>query len=145
MVISKLLPLSLLIAVGAAPMAAQSWPAENSVAVQSTNAGDAHSSGSTDLLSPNLSPNPKSENPLDRIHTGEYRPRFDQFGLPHVLILGPDAQSHDDTLCYAMRSYKVARDRPQSDSTHAAGYSTCQPAARFQVHTTVERMVPARP
>jgi hypothetical protein len=44
-----------------------------------------------------------------------------------------------------MRTYKVRRDDPQSDSTHAVGYSTCQPAARFHVRTAEERVLPAKP
>jgi hypothetical protein len=38
----------------------------------------------------------------------------------------------DDT-CYSMRTYRVTRDDPESDSTRPAGYSTCQPAAWFHV------------
>jgi hypothetical protein len=38
-----------------------------------------------------------------------------------------------DPTCYSMRSYRVTRDDPQSDSTRLAGYSVCQPSARFQV------------
>ena len=42
----------------------------------------------------------------------------------------------EDTMCYAIRNYLVARDSQDSDSTHPAGYSTCQPAARYQLKTT---------
>jgi hypothetical protein len=146
MLISRLLSFSLLIAVCAAPVAAQSSPENNSVAVQATEPGRLNSSESNNLLS---SPNPKAEldmgRPLDRIHVGEYSPRLNQFSLPHVFILGPDGQPEADTLCYAMRSYKVARDGPQSDSTHAAGYSTCQAAARFQVHSIKGVILPESP
>jgi hypothetical protein len=38
--------------------------------------------------------------------------------------------------CYAIRSYVVARDSKNSDSTHPVSYSTCQPAARYQLRTT---------
>lgn len=38
-----------------------------------------------------------------------------------------------DDLCYAIRSYVVARDDKDSDSTHPAGYSTCQSARRYQL------------
>jgi len=107
--------------------------------------GQVNASGSADLLSPNLKPDLNPPKPLDRIRAGEYHPRLNQFGLPHVLVLGPDGLSQDDTLCYAIRSYKVARDDPQSDSTHPAGYSTCQPATRFHVHTTEERVLAPTP
>jgi hypothetical protein len=41
-----------------------------------------------------------------------------------------------DFACYAIRSYVVARDSKNSDSTHPVSYSTCQPAARYQLKTT---------
>jgi hypothetical protein len=44
----------------------------------------------------------------------------------------------NDTDCYSMRSYRVTRDDPRSDSTRLAGYSECQPAARFQVKAAVD-------
>lgn len=42
-----------------------------------------------------------------------------------------------DKVCYAIRSYVVARDSKDSDSVHAVGYSTCQPASRYRLKTTV--------
>ena len=44
-----------------------------------------------------------------------------------------------DSTCYAIRSYVVARDSKNSDSTHAVSYSTCQPSARYQLKTTEMR------
>jgi hypothetical protein len=44
--------------------------------------------------------------------------------------------SHEYPACYAIRSYVVARDSKNSDSTHPVSYSTCQPAARYQLRTT---------
>jgi hypothetical protein len=35
--------------------------------------------------------------------------------------------------CYAIRSYVVARDDKDSDSTHRVGSSTCRPASRYHV------------
>jgi hypothetical protein len=46
-----------------------------------------------------------------------------------------------DTTCYAIRSYVVARDAKDSDSTHAAGYSSCQRASRYHLKTAVEEPV----
>src|SRR5262249_19988524 len=43
-----------------------------------------------------------------------------------------------ENVCLAIRSYRVVRDDPQSDATRAAGYSTCQPAAQYQLKTAVE-------
>jgi hypothetical protein len=46
-----------------------------------------------------------------------------------------------DTMCYAIRSYVVARDSKASDSTHPVSYSTCQKASRYQLKTTEMRSV----
>jgi hypothetical protein len=43
-----------------------------------------------------------------------------------------------DSSCYAIRSYVVARDRKNSDSTHPVAYSTCQPASRYRLRTTLQ-------
>lgn len=53
----------------------------------------------------------------------------------HTLALGLDGLD-SDTTCYKIRSYVVARDSEDSDSTHMTGYSTCQPAAKYRVKTT---------
>ena len=37
---------------------------------------------------------------------------------------------------YKIRSYVVARDSKDSDSTHPVSYSTCQPAKRYGLKTT---------
>ena len=46
-----------------------------------------------------------------------------------------------DVTCYTMRSYRVARDSKDSDSTHAAGYTTCQPTAQYRLKTTEMKTV----
>ena len=43
-----------------------------------------------------------------------------------------------DSYCLKIRSYVVARDSKNSDSVHPAGYTTCVPANRFRLRTTVE-------
>jgi hypothetical protein len=48
------------------------------------------------------------------------------------------AQDDNDKVCYSIRSYRVTRDDPASDSTRLVGYSECQPAARFQVKAAVD-------
>ena len=71
------------------------------------------------------------ENALDP--TRQYR--LDQIkGDPHIRHLQLDALDADTT-CYAIRSYVVARDSRDSDSTHPVGYSTCQPSNRYQVRS----------
>ncbi len=44
----------------------------------------------------------------------------------------------NDFTCYTIRSYRVARISPESDTTRPAGYSTCQRASRFQFKTAVD-------
>jgi hypothetical protein len=53
--------------------------------------------------------------------------------LEHFVTL-----QQDEAMCYTMRTYRVARVSPESDTTTPAGYSTCQRAARFQLRTTVQ-------
>jgi hypothetical protein len=61
-----------------------------------------------------------------------------RFGTSHV---APDLLA--DRYCLKMRSYLVARDRKNSDSTHLVGYSTCQPASRYRLRTTVGSTQPS--
>ncbi len=114
--IFRLFPLSLLMI--AATMAAQSAPQKSSDPVQSTNSGTLN------------------------IHVSS---RLEQFGLPQGSAFDSEGQLQTDTLCYSMRSYKVARDSSQSDSTHTVGYSTCQPATRFRTHTIGGVIPPTQP
>jgi len=74
------------------------------------------------------------QNALDPARLDQYR--LDQInGDPSLRHLKLDALDADTT-CYTIRSYVVARDSKDSDSTHPAGYSTCQPAARYGLKTT---------
>jgi hypothetical protein len=95
-----------------------------------------------------LSPYPQAEfspqnndgnDPTARVHIdphvywgGKKRSDSDVLGFPTGL------ESLVDTTCYAIRSYLVVRDSPDSDSTHRDGSTTCVPAARFRVHTAVD-------
>ena len=126
MSIFRLLLLSLLVVAEAVTLSAQSSPSQITPSARPTNVGSHGSSTSADL---------SSLNPDDR-------PQLNQFGMPHVLHSEP---AQTDTLCLKMRTYKVARDNSHSDSTHPTGYSTCQPAARFQTHTIDGVILPAAP
>jgi hypothetical protein len=58
-------------------------------------------------------------------------------------------KSVESSTCYKMRAYYVVRDSRNPDVTRSDGYSTCQPAARFQVkraieHWTEQRMIEDR-
>jgi hypothetical protein len=85
-------------------------------------------------------------NPLDRLQIDKYKV-FRSKSDARTLLLGPDAdagmfisgidgQLGSGATCYKIRSYVVARDTKHSDSTHPVSYSTCQPAARYQLRTT---------
>ena len=119
MSIFRLLPLSLLLAVGVGSAAAQSAPEKTPAVAQSTDSA------------------------LLDIGARIYPPRLNQFGVPNF-ISSPNAQT-DDSVCLTMRTYKVARDDPHSDATHPAGYSTCQPAARFRTYSIKQPIAPVQP
>jgi hypothetical protein len=55
----------------------------------------------------------------------------------------PNRDSQADTYCFKMRSYLMQRESPNSDSTHLVGYTTCHPASRIQLKTTLETAEPA--
>ena len=74
-------------------------------------------------------------------------PEPTRFGQDQVEIKGLDVQQVDnfvippysfaDHYCLKMRSYLMARDGNNSDSTHLVGYSTCLPASRYRLRTAV--------
>ena len=135
MSIFRLFPFSLVIAAGMATLAAQTPSAKTPVTIQSPDAGLPTSSTTTNF-SFDLTAGSRSTNPLARVLTGDYTPQLNQFSVPHAwLHTDSDSQLQTDYFCLTMRTYKVARDDRGSDSTHAVGYSTCQPAARFRTHT----------
>lgn len=53
-----------------------------------------------------------------------------------TFVLPPDLLAGGE-VCLKIRSYLMARDRKNSDSTHLVGYSTCQPASRYRLKTAV--------
>ena len=55
--------------------------------------------------------------------------------MPKTDLYETDKSKVADTTCYAIRSYVVARDDKDSDSTHFVRYSTCQPASRYRLKT----------
>jgi hypothetical protein len=69
--------------------------------------------------------------------TGKSKPE----AKTRTLVMGPDGRLDDDATCYTMRSYVVARDSKDSDSTHLTGYSTCQRASKYRLKTTEQRPV----
>jgi hypothetical protein len=85
-------------------------------------------------------------NPLDPLQIDKYKISHSKTNT-RTLLVGPEADAGMfltgmeglDGTCYAIRSYVVARDSKDSDSTHPVSYSTCQPASRYRVRTTEMR------
>jgi hypothetical protein len=89
-------------------------------------------------------------------HGQNFVPRFEANGHGPGYIYCPQYSGHQenaptmfgswytqhagDTFCYAIRSYVVARDSKDSDSTHPAGYSTCLPSNRYQLRSADVRV-----
>lgn len=64
----------------------------------------------------------------------------------NVQEVGPFAippEAFADRYCLKIRSYQMARDSKNSDSTHLVGYSTCLPASRYRLRTAVGSTQPA--
>jgi hypothetical protein len=86
---------------------------------------------------------------IDRLYFPPAKPEAAR-GSEHDWTFKPWSKSHkrvltqNDATCYSIRGYRVKRDNLESDSTRPAGYSTCQPATRFQVKEAVDsqRIVP---
>ena len=130
--IPRLLVLPLLFSVCVAPVAAQSSLDRNPVSSQPLTAlpQNAQSGIRADQIIPPL----EFRRPV--LPLG-FQPSFhlDGIGLSQTnlrYVQLPAGEQSDGT-CYSIRSYRVTRDDPESDSTRLAGYSTCQPAARFQL------------
>ncbi len=56
-----------------------------------------------------------------------------------MVLSGLNGQPDGVTTCLKIRSYVVARDSKDSDSTHPVSYSTCQPSSRYGLKTTEVR------
>jgi len=123
----------------AAPVASPTPPADASKAVEVV-------SPEPWKLVPNQPADVNAErNPLDRLRIGDYKAfQFKNDGSSRILsqVAAAEAlaetfagQQDADKTCYTIRSYVVARDAKDSDSTHPAGYSTCRPANRYHVRS----------
>jgi hypothetical protein len=88
-------------------------------------------------------------NPMDRLQLDKfkvYRSKTDT----RTFLLGPEADAGmvlssldgpDGVItCLKIRSYVVARDSKDSDSTHPVSYSTCQPSNRYRVKSAEMRV-----
>ncbi|HEY6371284.1 MAG TPA: hypothetical protein VIX37_11950 [Candidatus Sulfotelmatobacter sp.] len=86
------------------------------------------------------------KDPLNRLQVDKYKVSRSNTNT-RTLLFGPDADAgmvlsglggdlDGVTTCLKIRSYVVARDSKDSDSTHPVSYSTCQPSTRYRVRTT---------
>jgi hypothetical protein len=88
-------------------------------------------------------------NPLDRLQFDKYKV-FRSKTDTRTFLLGPEADAGmvlssldgpDGVItCLKIRSYVVARDSKDSDSTHPVSYSTCQPSNRYRVKSAEMRV-----
>src|SRR5580692_1535480 len=117
MCIPRLLVLALLLSVCVAPVAAQS----------SLDRNPQPSIGLDQIIPP-----PEFRRPV--LPLGLQPPsRSDGIGLSDQRYVQLRAGEPSGVTCYSIRSYRVTRDDPESDSTSLAGYSTCQPVSQFQL------------
>ena len=116
MYIRRPLLLLLLISICGAPVAAQSSPENNPV--------------------PQFLPRrPLGEQAGIRVDRFQLSPHREGIN-PWRIIPPPEFRASiptSDAACYSIRTYRVTRDDPGSDLTRPAGYSICQPAARFDL------------
>ena len=118
--VPRLLLLTLLISPSAVPLGAQSLPDKSLVSSQPQLDGLV---APPDFRSHVLSLPPNVRAGIRDIH-------------PQLSFDTTFAKNDED--CLAMRTYRVARDNPRSDATRLAGYSECQPTARFQMKSAVD-------
>jgi hypothetical protein len=72
---------------------------------------------------------------LEASADGKLNLHSELFLPPHNVLRGfviPPFATADNT-CFAIRSYVVARDSKNSDSTHPVGYTSCVPAAKYRI------------
>lgn len=70
--------------------------------------------------------------PMDHMRVNQFRIDRNTLPLPGTALR---AQPGDDTICYVISSYVVARDSKDSDAVHLVHHSTCQPSSRYRVKT----------
>jgi hypothetical protein len=86
-----------------------------------------------------------SKSPFTQLQSGMQDQRLNRDDVDNFLTdppsnkaktAGINEESANDSECLYIRSYVVARDGKDSDSTHMVSYSTCQPARRYGLKTT---------
>ncbi|HEY3974585.1 MAG TPA: hypothetical protein VGM18_16390 [Candidatus Sulfotelmatobacter sp.] len=84
-------------------------------------------------------------NALDPAPVDHYHPDRHKDDSGRSFLSNARSRTHEPDLwldgdggitCLKLRSYVVARDSKNSDSTHLVSYSTCQPTSRYGLKTT---------
>lgn len=139
MYIPRLLLLSLLMCVCVAPVVAQS-PSDNEPGSFYSEPLDVLPHDAIANLRLNQIQPPIE---INRLHSPYAKPKSAEAGEHDWTITVPSRPDKraltGDTTCLSIRSYRVTRDDPQSDATRLVGYSTCQPATKFQVKEAGQR------
>jgi len=137
MYLPRLLLLSLLISLCVATAAAQSSPNNNSDSSHPASAVPRNPEASTGTFQfqlPFLADGQSLSDNEGRISGNDADiSRSLDSRAQHLLTL-----QQDEKMCYTIRTYRVARESPDSDSTRPAGYSTCQRATRFHLKDAVD-------
>jgi hypothetical protein len=94
------------------------------VAAQSSSGKSASEKGSSSAA---------SENKKDTPETRSLDSKVLEARAQHMLTL-----EQNDSICYTLRTYRVARLSPESDATEPAGYSSCLSSSRIQLKTAVD-------
>jgi hypothetical protein len=137
--LSRGLVLSFLITLCVATVAAQSAPSPDSSQLLPTLTQNAEVS--TDLFQFQLPADSDLRDLSDTAlniheHNSVFFPPADSLAL-HILTLDLTLDQNRAT-CYTIRTYRVARENPDSDVVRPVAYSTCQRATRFQFRTAVD-------
>jgi hypothetical protein len=148
MSLTRLAVFSLLVSFSVALASAQSQPQPNHnyLAVTEDSQAIDSSFNAQDQLLPLLSltgePGAQTTSkvePAEHMGIGPYQAPKTQFDFSNRHRPAPsEAELGMEGYCLAIRSYRVVRDDPHSDSVHRVAYTTCVPAARVHMYTAAD-------
>jgi hypothetical protein len=128
MSIPRLLVVFLLVALCVAPLRAQSAKESNPAFSQFESASQLQEQSWPGTMPDSARPGEDEFNLTPRLQRHAHRSS----------LSGEPALAENESTCYFLRSYRVTRDDPDSDSTRPAGYSTCLPGTRIQMKSAVD-------
>jgi hypothetical protein len=89
--------------------------------------------GTVSLITASAQTTKATSSKSDPIEVGIIRPASVSDSADDLADLGRRFDSEQDKVCYMLRTYRMKRERPDSDATESAGSSTCQRASKFGV------------